>query len=358
MLNEVKMQRQYAHEEKNDKISANTNSFFYQSMFQANENKAVIKEKGYDVDHLILYKYSTIFVDSDGKTYFLTPFEKIDEDALKNTCGASIIYDINFRNQFYSKDGSNITLGKMTYNKSISKEKARSTDKLTIGLWLGTCHFVIVKSKTNKYWFLHYDPWQTTGRMNRENGYQYSRPNYADLNPKLPYELESANLGENEELDILVVNVSNNYNIYAENNEANGDFDFKALKKRLGKNIISSLNIIDIKKIPGATISPVDIFDIEFEVNSDKITCKRKDDQQPVIVEVENIFNSDAYRVEQPIPIDHASLLFLQDAELGSLLASSPMLSPISSPREVNENNCPFSESLPWEPDPNWKRPF
>jgi hypothetical protein len=161
----------------------------------------------------------------------------------------------------------------------------------------------------------------------------------------------------------LVVHVSKNYDINAYNNIGKGDFDLEVLRDRLGKRLPSQLKIISIKDISGPSINKGEIFDIKFEVDSDKITCKRRDDNL-VVVEVENIFNSDRFNVKPRVNfIPSSNISFASNTEFFSTqyfqsLAIPPTESPRLSPRKFNEESDKIPTSFPWERDPNWKKPF
>lgn len=292
-------------------------------------------------DNITLHNFSTIFVDDDGKTFALTPFEKINIDLLKNS-GVSeyILFDINFSNQYYNEDGSNITLDGMVYSKSLSEEIARKHNRLTISLWLASCHFIVVKSKTrNRYWFLHYDPWQTRDMMNMKEGYKYSRPNYADLNPRIPYENSCVSLAEDEDIEVLVVHVSSKYNVNDYTNAREGNFDLSDLKDRLGNRAIFPLKIIALQDISMAKLGhKTECFDIEYIIPENKIICKQSDNKS-ILIEIEDIFNKDNYNVNIESNVNNNYSTTNTTFQAGFTfykmsLASSPITSAVPSPRE------------------------
>ncbi len=146
------------------------------------------------------------------------------------------------------------------FTKSPVIEKKTISDRDFVQVDIGQCHVVVIKSEEPepRYWVLHYDPNQTTKAFNEFRAHpdmaplRYQRPNYSDCNPKLPYELESANLQRDVPVSVKVFVADQEYGDCIKNGRDNfrevGTFDERALKTTLGEERIQSLDIVQLQK--------------------------------------------------------------------------------------------------------------
>ncbi len=164
------------------------------------------------------------------------------EETVKRIIGLkNIIYQ---KTNTIEKNRSNI----FAYDHSLSERKGEIKYNDSIYAEIGQCFIVICRSTVNnRYWLLHYDPIQTLYNDNLTAvGEKYYRPNYCDLNPKIPYKNKDANLREDEKIDVLVIApnktlISNN-SIY---NKAPSDYFSKEEFLNRFKNNVNSIQYIE-----------------------------------------------------------------------------------------------------------------
>lgn len=201
-----------------------------------------------------LPNFRTVHINThNGNVYFLTPIGGERPEQYGIAPKRSIIYEIyKVRLRQYGVDG--LHLEREILPTSIAEhQRDLTSENHTVKLWIETCHFVIVKSDQGRYWFLHYDPYQTEEQFNKHQGYRYYRSNYSDLKPLLPYDHPEVSLQTGEKVQVLVVQ-----------NHCKS-FNWLAFERVVGKENIESFQNIDLEKYyPGEGQ-----IDIEFNTHTD-----------------------------------------------------------------------------------------
>ena len=170
----------------------------------------------------------------------------------------------------YNKD-SHLIHDEEVIERSIAKKiEYLHAKEHVVNLWIQACHFIIVKSDQGRYWFLHYDPGQSKHQQNQIDGLPYPRPNYSELRPVLPYNLDGVALKDNEKIQVIVVHPSRDYSIESPDNLSNGEFDFAAFRNFVGEGKVTSIKTICYKDFVKEKNQPIEI---DFNTKSETLTA-------------------------------------------------------------------------------------
>lgn len=186
-----------------------------------------------------LPEYQTIFTNGHD-VYRLTPFEKPS-----NGNGKEFYDEDGGRFKFFNQYRSDPT--EEVFSNSISTHIGTLSEDSYINSVIGKCHLIYAKAVNSaRTWFTHYDPCETRTGQNKYAHIYYDRESYCDLDPKIPYQVTEANLGQNEKIDVVViVPQGNTYDISDSNytNTYEGKFNYKAFCDRIGASKINSIKV-------------------------------------------------------------------------------------------------------------------
>lgn len=203
-----------------------------------------------DIKQVSLPNYTTRHINEHGDVFSLTPIGGHRRDQYKGDLSeyqsACLEHELKIN---YNEDGYLIYNNSVLKHSLAQKENDLHATAHIINLWIQSCYFIVVKSNRDRYWFLHYDDGQSRGQSNSIKGMSYHRPNYSDLKPILPYEIQGVSLQENETVRVLVIHPQKGYDINDSNNSRNGNFDAQVFKTIIGENNITSIRTICYREL-------------------------------------------------------------------------------------------------------------
>lgn len=251
-----------------------------------------------------LPNYTTAHINEKGEVFYLTPAGGPTAQHYDSRLSEYQRADLEIRiSMGYNADGYLIH---PDTQKVISHSIAKKKEELTsashkISLWIQACHFIVVKSSLGRYWFLHYDPGQARSQSNDIDGLSYPRPNYSDLRPVLPYNVEGIALQENETIQVVVVEPDKNYDISDPENLKNGEFDAQAFKDFVGEDKIKKIEVIRHKD--HLKSQKEEMVDLSFFTQEDKLEISLKSTSAP-FYSTKNLFQGLTAKIETPLILE------------------------------------------------------
>lgn len=247
-----------------------------------------------DLSIISLPNYTSVHINDQGEAFYLTPIggsniQQYEENLLDDYTKACLEISLKMA---YDSNGHLIDSSedeKKVFDHSIAEKiDTLPTKEHVVNLWIQACHFIIVKSDQGRFWFLHYDPGQAKMQQNKIDGISYSRPNYSELRPILPYNLDGVTLKDNENIQVVVIHPNSKYNINDSNNLTNGEFDATAFKNFVGENKVTGVKTICYKDF--VKENGEDQIEIDFNTKSETLTMHSKGNRNKLICNIENLF--------------------------------------------------------------------